>query len=894
MRTITAVLLLSVPVSAQCLDWSREYALPGADSVVRAAVYHDDGSGERLYVGGAFRQIGRTTVWNVARWDGTAAFEPVGGGVGGVVYRLRVLDDGAGRFLYATLSQPDPHYVYRWDGASWAALPGITGYQDIAAFDDGSGTAIYTAGGNAIQGRVRRWSGSAWELVGPGSFDRPVVALAVFDDGSGPALHAAGSFEYWNDQSVRGLARWTGSAWVEVGGGVNGLLPPGVIALHAVGSRLYVGGQFTTAGGLAAANVAAWDGAGWQALGVGADFAVHALDSYAGPSSAVLLATGGFGLIGGQPTAVGAWDGSTWSALGGRLRGHLPGFSSFGPLGLTIAVPASGPHGIVVGGAFSSAGESAAAQLARFDGITWRAVVEGNALIGDVAASVVHDDGTGKRVYVGGDLDAAGLDAVDLVARFDGEQLERVGRYAQDAGAVRALASADLGTGPRLYAAGTFSTIGGVPASRMATWDGSAWSALANGGANATVEALLHDPAADAHGLYTGGAFTNVGGVAAIGVARFDGASWTQVGAGLAGVSALAFFDDGAGPRLHAAGAFAGRIARFDGLAWSIVPQAPSGGASQVRAMQAFDDGVTRRLFIGGSFQSVGGTTTYNIASFDGTSWTTYGVGASGYLGSSVDAFRVFDDGLGAGAKLFAGGYFAQIDGTVGFSVLAYDGSAWQSAAPGGGVDSVVTALDVLPDAEGSSLHAFGSFRSSNLGRAWGVARYGRHGLAGCDAVTGASFCAGDGSGVACPCGNVGLAGRGCDNAHATGGAELDALGQANLVADDVTLRVRGASPSGTLLFFQGTSTQAGGVGVTFGDGVRCVGGTQVRLAVRTAVAGEARFGAGIPGDPSVSSAGWLAGATNRTYQVWYRDAQTFCTPSTFNLSNGLSIRWGS
>jgi hypothetical protein len=29
-----------------------------------------------------------------------------------------------------------------------------------------------------------------------------------------------------------------------------------------------------------------------------------------------------------------------------------------------------------------------------------------------------------------------------------------------------------------------------------------------------------------------------------------------------------------------------------------------------------------------------------------------------------------------------------------------------------------------------------------------------------------------------------------------------------------------------------------------------------------------------------------------RSYQVWYRNAAAFCTPSTFNLTNGTSIVW--
>jgi hypothetical protein len=29
-----------------------------------------------------------------------------------------------------------------------------------------------------------------------------------------------------------------------------------------------------------------------------------------------------------------------------------------------------------------------------------------------------------------------------------------------------------------------------------------------------------------------------------------------------------------------------------------------------------------------------------------------------------------------------------------------------------------------------------------------------------------------------------------------------------------------------------------------------------------------------------------------RTYQCWYRNAASFCTPSTFNLTNGWQATW--
>jgi hypothetical protein len=31
---------------------------------------------------------------------------------------------------------------------------------------------------------------------------------------------------------------------------------------------------------------------------------------------------------------------------------------------------------------------------------------------------------------------------------------------------------------------------------------------------------------------------------------------------------------------------------------------------------------------------------------------------------------------------------------------------------------------------------------------------------------------------------------------------------------------------------------------------------------------------------------------TTRYYQAWYRDAATFCTTETFNLTNGIAVFW--
>jgi len=41
-----------------------------------------------------------------------------------------------------------------------------------------------------------------------------------------------------------------------------------------------------------------------------------------------------------------------------------------------------------------------------------------------------------------------------------------------------------------------------------------------------------------------------------------------------------------------------------------------------------------------------------------------------------------------------------------------------------------------------------------------------------------------------------------------------------------------------------------------------------------------------------VSQRGLVTTPGLRTYQVWYRNAAAFCSASTFNLTNGLSVSW--
>lgn len=83
-----------------------------------------------------------------------------------------------------------------------------------------------------------------------------------------------------------------------------------------------------------------------------------------------------------------------------------------------------------------------------------------------------------------------------------------------------------------------------------------------------------------------------------------------------------------------------------------------------------------------------------------------------------------------------------------------------------------------------------------------------------------------------------------------------------------------------------------GGSGEVFGDGLHRAGGTTIELISLSAVGGVAQFPR--TGDPLVSEAGYVSAGVTRYYQAWYRNSASFCTESTWNLSNALQVVWGS
>lgn len=148
------------------------------------------------------------------------------------------------------------------------------------------------------------------------------------------------------------------------------------------------------------------------------------------------------------------------------------------------------------------------------------------------------------------------------------------------------------------------------------------------------------------------------------------------------------------------------------------------------------------------------------------------------------------------------------------------------------------------------------------------------------------SFCSGDGSGLACPCGNTGLSGHGCANSFYPDGGLLVASGNASVAAD--TLVLAGANMSGYICFFlQGTAqTQS-----VINDGLLCLAGSLIRIGVKPVWSGTSLNPSGVDLPLSVKGA-IPAGGGTRYYQGTYRNAVAYCTPGTTNRTNGITVVW--
>lgn len=269
-------------------------------------------------------------------------------------------------------------------------------------------------------------------------------------------------------------------------------------------------------------------------------------------------------------------------------------------------------------------------------------------------------------IYIGGDfLNFDNIANADYIVRYN----KQTGVYSAmgTGGAGGAVVKIVIGPNGEVVAGGQFTSMGGVAnTARIASWNGSAWSALGTG-ASAIVRDLVYTPTGT---LVAVGDFLLMGGVAnTVRIASWDGSVWTPLGTGLnSSTFAVAVDSSGAiyagGSFTDAGGVAVDGIAKYSGGAWSDI----DGGFNfvQTRDIVVSPTGI---LYAAGTWDTGGGGAADFIASYNGNVWTPLGTGANG---------SVFSLALTPDNKLLAGGTFTSMGGVaLSDRVASWNGYSW-------------------------------------------------------------------------------------------------------------------------------------------------------------------------------------------------------------------------
>lgn len=286
-------------------------------------------------------------------------------------------------------------------------------------------------------------------------------------------------------------------------------------------ARLVAGGAFDTIGGIGSPQVAAWVpgdrtftalGQGFTAPATSGAYVTAVATAPRADGGQDLYAAGKIVLSGGIPiNGVARWDGSSWRPLGSGLGPIPPAFIN------VTYVMAGCPNGsLIIGGTFTSAGGLPATGLARWDGTTWSipATVAG----GGVSTVACLPD---NSLIIGGSFTSVNGEPIIRIAQIQNGIVTPMG--GEQIGNVSSLAITPNGT---VYATSD------APTMRIWRWDDGAWTQIGSATTTqytwdlgaAKVISLSDDTIALA------GYFTSLNGEAIANLARYDGASWAQIG----------------------------------------------------------------------------------------------------------------------------------------------------------------------------------------------------------------------------------------------------------------------------------------------------------------------------------------------------------------------------
>lgn len=637
---LSALFLTSSALAQLPQNWSPNF--PAANTV--GSVHSVAESADAYYVGGSFSKLAGVNAIGIARVDKvTGTVTPLGAGLtGGTLFVNAVAVLGTDVYIGGTFTAVDgvaASRVAKWNGSAWSALgSGANGTVNAMAV---LGTELFiggtfsSVGGVSLTSRLAKWNGTTWVAVGAGfnSTSVPTGGLAV----AGTELFVGRGTQ---------VQKWDGSAWSNVGPTTGGIV--GIAARND--ADVYI---------VTNTDCRHWNGTAWSTLKtfdeVATEIAVLGTDVY----------------VGGQFTnSLERWDGSAWHTVG------TTGVTNY----LTMLASVGGA--LFASGDFTVTDGVRTPRLARWSGSAWSSIFEDlNGGLDADGYSIVELNG---KIYVSGDFTHVGTLEANHVACYD----KPTNTWSALPGSPGGNLIAHNG---ELYAYYWVDEPAPPYHFNVAKLTGAAWTTIG------TLEGTsMGTPASIGGALYIVGNFSSVNGTPINHIAKWNGTSWSDAGAGIT-LNADSYVQSicQAGSQLYASivvNEIVGidqvqmsHILQWNGSAWATHT---SNISQNVGCMTAMGDD----LVIGGHFDSINGVPCDNhVARWNGSTWSALGTGVNG----AVNVLK-YTHGL-----LYAG---TQVDDEF---LREWNGSTWEEV--GGGPNWDVWDMTVL----GDELFVTGSFNQA-------------------------------------------------------------------------------------------------------------------------------------------------------------------------------------
>ena len=259
------------------------------------------------------------------------SYQKLGTGLGSSAYGYKSEVDSQGNFYVVgefTSAGGNPvKNIAKWNGSSWSDVGGGTNGYILAIYID-TNDDIYVGGGfntcdpsgaNVTVNNLARWNGSSWSDVGGG-----INGFVFSINKRGNDLLVGGTFSSVGSGgtllSTANFSSWNGTSWFNYNGGVGNLFSGDIVRdIEVLQNKIYLCGRFITTTTISANNVVMWDGS-WNLLGTGATNGInYDTDSITSNRTNTVYFGGLFSSAGGLSTnnglAVYNINTNTWSVL---------------------------------------------------------------------------------------------------------------------------------------------------------------------------------------------------------------------------------------------------------------------------------------------------------------------------------------------------------------------------------------------------------------------------------------------------------------------------------------------------------------------------------------------------------------------------------------------------